>query len=72
MVKQFTILITNVGEVPFNTSFTSSAGQQSYPDDHPKVNENSAIGTTVGTLISLDQDAGEHLTFTLDDDAGRN
>ena len=70
METWFTIVIKDVGDIPFNMSLTSSAGQQSYPDDHPKVNENSAIGTTVGTLVSLDQDAGDNLRFTLDDDAG--
>lgn len=72
MEKKFTIIIKNVQEAPLNTSLTSAGGQQSYSDDHPRINENSAIGTTVGTLVSLDEDAGQHLKFTLDDDAGRD
>lgn len=71
MNKMFTIIIRNTNDAPLNTSLTSTGGQQSYPDDNPKINENSAIGTTVGTLVSLDQDAGQHLAFTLDDDAGK-
>ena len=72
METWFTIIIKDVGDIPFNMSLTSSAGQQSYPDDSPTVKENSEIGTTVGTLVSLDQDAGDNLRFTLDDDAGRS
>ena len=71
MDKRFTIIIKNVHEAPLNTSLTSTGGQQSFDEDNPKVDENSASGTIVGTLMSLDQDAGQHLTFTLDDDAGQ-
>lgn len=70
MEKKFTIIIKNVHEAPLNTTLTSTNGQQSFDEDNPKVDENSANGTTVGTLMSLDQDAGQHLTFTLDDNAG--
>ena len=71
MEKQFTIIIKDVHEAPLNTTLTSTDGQQSFDEDNPKVNENSANGTAVGTLMSLDQDAEQHLTFTLDDDAGQ-
>ncbi len=70
MEKKFTIIIKNTNEAPLNTTLNSTDGQQSYPEDHPTVNENSPFGTTVGTLVSLDEDAGQHLIFTLDEDAG--
>ncbi|XP_028399271.1 protocadherin Fat 4-like [Dendronephthya gigantea] len=70
MEKKFTIIIKNVNEAPVNTSLTSTDGQQSYSDDHATINENSAKDTVVGTLVSLDDDAGQILTYTMDDDAG--
>ncbi|XP_028399274.1 protocadherin Fat 4-like [Dendronephthya gigantea] len=70
MKKKFTIIIKNVNEAPVNTSLTSTDGQQSYSDDHATINENSAMDTVVGTLVSLDHDAGQNLMYTLNDDAG--
>lgn len=72
MQKDFTIIIIDTAEAPFKTTLTSTSGQQSYPDDSPTINENSAIGTPVGTFVSLDQDAMQHLSFYLDNDTGRN
>ena len=60
----------NINEAPVNITLTSSAGQQSFPDNLPKVNENTKVGTTVGTLQALDHDEVQNLTFGLDDDAG--
>lgn len=71
MEKQFTIVIQNVNEAPVNTSLKSSGGQQTFADDRPTVNENSPVGTMVGTLVSLDHDAVQTLNFTLDDSAGK-
>ena len=59
----------NVNEAPINTTVTSASGQQSFPDNAPKVNENTAVGKTVGTLEALDHDEVQNLTFSLDDDA---
>lgn len=67
--KTFTIVVENVNEAPINTTLTSASGQQSFPDNGPKVNENTAVGKTVGTLQALDHDEVQSLTFTLDDDA---
>ena len=71
MEKQFTIVIENTNDAPFNISLSSLNGQLQFNDDHPMINENSAIGTVVGTVVSLDEDAAQYLNFTLDDDAGK-
>lgn len=59
----------NINEAPINITLTSASGQQSFPDDLPKVNENTQAGTTVGTLQAFDHDEVQSLTFSLDDDA---
>lgn len=69
MTKNSTINVNNINERPTNTTITSQDGQQTYPDDLPRVNENSPSGTTVGTLSSFDHDEVQILTFTLVDDA---
>ncbi|KAJ7380321.1 hypothetical protein OS493_011043 [Desmophyllum pertusum] len=43
--------------------------QQSFPDNAPKVNENTATNKIVGTLQALDHDEVQTWTFSLDDDA---
>lgn len=60
----------NVNEAPVNISLTSASGQQSFPDNLAKVNENTKAGTTVGTLQALDHDEVQTLKYSLDDDAG--
>ena len=62
--------MVNVNEAPINSTLTSVNGQQTFPDNAPKVNENSDSNTTVGTLQALDHDAAQNLRFSLDDDAG--
>ncbi|MBI5774741.1 MAG: cadherin domain-containing protein, partial [Verrucomicrobia bacterium] len=57
--KQFTITVTNANEAP--TDISLSAGS---------VAENSASGTTVGTLSGTDVDAGDTAAFTLVSGAG--
>lgn len=69
VAKTFTIVVENVNEAPINTTVTSTLGQQSFPDNAPKVNENTPVGKTVGTLQALDHDEVQNLTFSLDDDA---
>lgn len=69
VTKTFTIVVENVNEAPINTTITSALGQQSFPDNVPKVNENTPVGETVGTLQALDHDEVQNLTFSLDDDA---
>ena len=59
----------NVNEAPMNTTVTSALGQQSFPDNAPKVNENTPADKIVGTLQALDHDEVQNLTFSLDDDA---
>ena len=68
--KSFTIEILNVNEPPVSISFASTGGHQSFANNAPKVNENSAIGTIVGTLVVYDPDANQKLLVSLDDSAG--
>ena len=70
MSKVFTIEILDVNEPPVTITFSSTGGQLSFADDSPNVNENSAKGVTVGTLIAFDADAKQKLAFRLDDTAG--
>lgn len=67
--KTFIIVVENINEAPINTTLTSASGQQSFPDNAPKVNENTAANKIVGTLQALDHDEVQNLTFSLDDDA---
>ena len=67
--KTFIIVIENINEAPINISLTSESGQQSFPDNIPKVNENSKRGTTVGSFHALDHDEVQSLNFSLNDDA---
>lgn len=69
VTKTFTIVVENVNEAPINTTMTSASGQQSFPDNAPKVDENTPAGNTVGTLQALDHDEVQNLTFSLDVDA---
>ena len=41
----------------------------SFPKNAALINENSLVGTVVGTLIAHDEDAVESLSFSLDDNA---
>ena len=67
--KTFIIVVENINEAPINISLTSESGQQSFPDNIPKVNENSKRGTTVGSFHALDHDEVQSLDFSLNDDA---
>ena len=68
--KEFTIIIKDINEAPANLRFTQDRGQLPFPQSSPRVKENSAGGTIVGTLFAIDQDQVESLKFTLDNDAG--
>lgn len=70
MEKSFTIEVLDVNEAPISINITSSGGQLPFPDGHAQIRENSAIGTKIGTLETLDHDIVQSLTFKLDDDAG--
>ena len=70
MEKSFTIEVLDVNEAPISINITSQGGQLSFPDGHAQIRENSASGTKIGTLEAFDYDAGQNLTFNLDDDAG--
>ena len=59
-----------MNEPPVTVSFRDTGGQRSFVDGAPEVNEGSAIGTVVGIVEAHDADAGQTLTFSLDDDAG--
>ena len=67
--KTFIIVVENINEAPINISLTSESGQQSFPDNIPKVNENSKRGTTVGSFHALDHDEVQSLNFSLNDNA---
>ena len=41
-----------------------------FTDNFPKVSENEALGTVVGTVEVHDEDKSQTLTFKLDDDDG--
>ena len=51
--KQFTVYVDNVNEAPYGINISGS------------IPENSAIGTTAGTLSTLDVDAGDTFTYSL-------
>ncbi|MBI5773448.1 MAG: cadherin domain-containing protein, partial [Verrucomicrobia bacterium] len=53
--KAVTVTVLNVNEAPSNISLSGTGN----------VNENLAVGSTVGTLSAADQDAGETAAFTL-------
>ena len=70
MEKSFPIEVLDVNEAPIGINITSQGGQLTFPDGHAQIRENSAIGTVIGKLQALDQDAVQTLLFKLDDDAG--
>ena len=51
----------NINEAPITINFTDAQS--------PDVFENTTVGSIVGTLLGLDYDADQNLTFTLDDDS---
>lgn len=57
--KQFAIGVTNVNEAPTSVSLSANTVPQS-----------SATGTVVGSLSSIDPDAGDTVTYTLLNNAG--
>jgi hypothetical protein len=57
--QTFTITVTNVNEAPTALALNNTS-----------VAENSADGAIVGALTGTDPDAGDHLTFSLTDNAG--
>ena len=59
--KNFTITVTNINEAP--TALTLSPSS---------VLENKAVGTEVGTLVGVDPDASQTLTYTLVDTSTTN
>eukprot|EP00794_Sanderia_malayensis_P003136 gene3136-3604_t len=65
--KNFVIMIEDINEAPTKIELTQEGGQLSFPKNYPLVNENSDVGTVVGTLYAFDEDLVEELTFSLDD-----
>ena len=59
--QNFTIEVMNINEAPIAVNFT---GAQT-----PEVFENTTTGSIIGTLVAVDSDANQALTFTLDDDS---
>lgn len=60
MEKSFIIQVLNVKEPPVSVNFTDESGQY--------VNENSTVGTIVGTLKAIDNEPNQNLNFNLDVD----
>jgi hypothetical protein len=54
--KSFTIFINNVNEAPYGLSINNNSQQ-----------ENTSIGTDIGTFSTLDEDAGDTFTYSLHD-----
>ena len=67
--RGFTIEVLDVNEAPGTTQFLSLGGQLTFPDGRPKVRENSANGTVVGTIKAFDPDRKQTISFELEDDA---
>ena len=57
--KRFAIEVLNVNEPPVSIMLSTAV-----------VQENSSRGTSVGTLIAVDKDAVQTLTFNMDDSTG--
>lgn len=68
--KDFTIEVLNVNEAPATLLFKDTGSKLTFTDNFPKVNENEALGTVVGTVEAHDEDKSQKLTFKLDDDDG--
>ena len=71
MNATFIIEVLNVNEPPVAIYFKDRGGQLSFQDNYPRVEENSAMNTVVGIVEGLDEDAGQILTFSLDNVDGR-
>ena len=71
MSASFTIEVVAVNKAPVNITVTDSGGQLTFPNNNPRILENSVKNTVVGTVVVYDQDANEQLTLMLDDDAGK-
>jgi hypothetical protein len=63
--ESFIIEVVNEYEPPISMSFVDSSGQLSFSANQPAVEENSVIGTAVGTIEARDPDVGEKMTFSL-------
>ncbi|XP_062505201.1 protocadherin Fat 4-like isoform X3 [Corticium candelabrum] len=68
--KEFVIEVLNVNEPPVSIVFKDTNSKQTFTDNFPKVNENEAAGTLIGTVEGHDEDTNQKLTMTLDDDGG--
>ena len=58
-----------MNESPTAIELLANGGQLAFTKDAARINENSPIGTVVGTLVARDEDIVESLSFSLDDDA---
>ena len=61
----------DVNEAPLVTTIKKDGGQLEFPDDHPRMEENSDIDTVVGTVVSYESELVKKLTFELDDSANK-
>ena len=59
-----------MNEAPININITSAGGQLTFPTGQAQIRENSIVGTKIGTLVALDHDKNQTISFRLDDDAG--
>ena len=58
-----------MNEAPIRINVTDENGQLKFPNDDPRVEELSPVGTVIGEIVALDHDENETLTFRLDDAA---
>ena len=67
IVASFQIEVLDVNEAPIKSTIKNDGGKLKFPDDNPEVEENSSIGTVIGTIFSYDSEPVENLRFVLDD-----
>ena len=57
-----------MNEAPIDTKFIDEKGQHKFNQNSPVVDENSNLGTIIGTLYTYDKDYSQSLNISLDDD----
>ena len=56
-----------MNEAPIDTKVIDEKGQHKFNENNPVVDENSNVGTIIGTLYTYDKDYSQSLNITLDD-----
>lgn len=63
------IEVLDVNEPPIQIVITDESASQSFNESNPRIEENSKIGSMVGTIKGFDGDYSNTLSFSLDDDS---